>query len=53
MGVSALSELPVLPEVSGGEGLEKLQSAIDQLTKKPEPEQISIGEITDEKGEEG
>ena len=53
MGVSSLSQLPVLPEVSGGEGLEKLQSAIDQLTKKPEPEQISIGEITDEKGEEG
>ena len=50
MGVSALSELPPLPEVSGGEGLDKLQAAIDRLTN-PDPtphEQISIGEITSE-----
>lgn len=53
MGVSSLSELPVLPEVSGGEGLEKLQSAIDKLTGKPQAEQISIGEITDAQSEEG
>ena len=50
MGVSALSELPPLPEVSGGEGLDKLQAAIDRLSNPdPEPhEQISIGEITSE-----
>ena len=50
MGVSALSELPLLPEVSGGEGLDKLQAAIDRLSNPdPEPhEQISIGEITSE-----
>ena len=53
MGVHALSELPVLPEVSGGEGLEKLQSAIDRLSGKTQPEQISIGEITDENRGEG
>ena len=50
MGVSALSELPPLPEVSGGEGLDKLQAAIDRLSN-PDPaphEQISIGEITSE-----
>ena len=44
MGVTKLSELPPLPEVSGGEGIEKLQSAIDKLTKPQQSEQISIGE---------
>ena len=53
MGVHALSELPVLPEVSGGEGLEKLQSAIDRLSGKTQPEQISISEISDENRGEG
>ena len=50
MGVSALSELPPLPEVSGGEGLDKLQAAIDRLSNPAaEPhEQITIGEITSE-----
>ena len=37
MGVSRLSELPPLPEVSGGEGIEKLQQAIDRL-KDPQPQ---------------
>ena len=53
MGVSRLSELPVLPEVSGGEGLEKLQSAIDKLTKPAQPEQISMDEMTLAPAEEG
>ena len=53
MGVSSLTELPVLPEVSASEGLEKLQSAIDKLTKPQETEQISIGEISDMSPEEG
>ena len=43
MGITRLSELPVLPEVSGGEGLEKLQSAIDKLTKPQEAEQNNAG----------
>ena len=47
MGITRLSELPVLPEVSGGEGLEKLQSAIDKLTKPQETEQNSAGEDAD------
>ena len=47
MGITRLSELPVLPEVSGGEGLEKLQSAIDKLTKPQEAEQNSAGEDAD------
>lgn len=37
MGVSSLSELPPLPEISGGEGVEKLQSAIEKL-QNPQPE---------------
>ena len=53
MGVSSLSELPVLPVVSGGDGIDKLQSAIDQLTKKSDPEQIHIGELTENSSEEG
>ena len=53
MGISRLSELPVLPEVSGGEGLEKIQSAIDKLTKPQETDEISIGETADAPGGEG
>ncbi len=44
MGVTKLSELPPLPEVSGGEGIEKLQSAIDKLTKPQQSEKPDIGE---------
>jgi segregation and condensation protein B len=53
MGVSRLSELPPLPEINGGEGIEKLQIAIDKLKNPKQPEQISIGEFTDAPGEEG
>ena len=50
MGVTRLSELPPLPEVSGGEGIEKLQSAIDKLTKPQQSEQLSIDENADGEG---
>ena len=53
MGVSKLSELPVLPEISGSEGLEKIQSAIDKLTNPRQPEQISMEETVDTTNEEG
>ena len=53
MGVSKLSELPVLPEISGSEGLEKIQSAIDKLTKPQQAEQISMEEASDTNSEEG
>lgn len=53
MGITRLSELPVLPEVSGGEGLEKLQSAIDKLTKPQEAEENSAGVDADTPREEG
>ena len=53
MGISRLSELPVLPEISGGAGLEKIQSAIDKLTKPQETDEISGGETADAPGGEG
>ena len=46
MGVSKLSELPVLPEVTGSEGLEKIQSAIDKLTKPQQSDQITMEEAS-------
>lgn len=51
MGVSELSELPPLPEVSGSEGLEKLQGAIDQLQNAAQSGQITISEISQQVGE--
>ena len=48
MGVSDLSELPPLPEMSSGEGVEKLQKAIDELQNTETPGQISLSEITGE-----
>ena len=53
MGISRLSELPVLPEISGGEGLEKIQSAIDKLTKPQETDDNGVGETADAPGGEG
>lgn len=45
MGISELSQLPPLPDMNGGEGIEKLQSAIDHLQNN-NPQQISLNEIT-------
>ena len=53
MGISRLSELPVLPEVSGGEGLEKIQSAIDNLTKPQETDENGVDGTVDTPGGEG
>lgn len=52
MGISELSQLPPLPDMSDGEGLEKLQAAIDKLQNVDNKEQISISEITGETVEE-
>lgn len=52
MGISSLSQLPPLPDMSNGEGIEKLQSAIDELQSGNNKEQISISEITGETAEE-
>lgn len=48
MGVSDLSQLPPLPEMSSGEGAEKLQKAIEELQNAETPGQISLSEITGE-----
>ena len=53
MGISRLTELPVLPEVSGGEGLEKIQSAIDKLTKPQETDENGVDGTVDAPGGEG
>ena len=53
IGISRLSELPVLPEVSGGEGLEKIQSAIDKLTKPQETDENGVDGTVDAPGGEG
>ncbi|MBR6353513.1 MAG: SMC-Scp complex subunit ScpB [Oscillospiraceae bacterium] len=53
MGISSLSELPPLPALGGGEGVEKLQSAIDRLTKAQEDEQIRFGEFAEASQGEG
>ena len=47
MGISELSQLPPMPDMSGGEGIEKLQSAIDHLQNN-NPQQISLNEITEQ-----
>ena len=51
MGISALSQLPPLPDMTNGEGIEKLQTAIDKL-QGGGSEQISLSEITGETVEE-
>lgn len=47
MGISELSELPALPEIAPGEGIEKLQNAIDLLQNK-DSQQMSINEVIKE-----
>jgi len=46
MGVSSLDELPLLPELSESEGMEKLQSAIEKLQKPADGEQLTLGELS-------
>lgn len=52
MGISQLSQLPPLPDMTNGEGIQKLQSAIDKLQDGNNSEQISLSEITGETAEE-
>ncbi len=46
MGISELSQLPPLPDMTSGEGIEKLQNAIDELQNK-DPQQISLNDIAE------
>ena len=45
MGVRSLDELPKLPDMSGGEGMEELLRKIEQLQESSGVEQISLDEI--------
>ena len=47
MGISELDQLPPLPDVTGSEGVEKLQKAIDELQNAADPDQMRIEEVTD------
>ena len=52
MGISSLAELPPLPDMTNGEGIEKLQSSINKLQDPGLKEQISLSEVTGETVEE-
>ena len=45
MGISSLTELPPLPEVSASEGMEKLKDAIDKLQTPEAGAQLSFNEV--------
>ena len=47
MGVSELSQLPPLPDISGSEGVEKLRKAIDDLQNAAGEDQLRISEVTE------
>lgn len=48
MGIEKLSELPPLPDMTNGEGMEKLQNAIDELQNSANKDQITMSEFTGE-----
>ena len=47
MGISELSQLPPLPDLTGSEGVEKLQQAIDELQNAEIQGQLTMGEVLD------
>lgn len=51
MGIEKLSELPPLPDMTNGEGIEKLQNAIDELQNSANKDQITMSEFTENHGE--
>jgi segregation and condensation protein B len=52
MGISNLDQLPPLPDMTNGEGVEKLQDAINKLQNPVNQEQMSISAVTGETMEE-
>ena len=52
MGISELSQLPELPDMNNGEGLEKLQEAINQLQETEKDGQLAISEVMGTAAEE-
>lgn len=51
MGISELEDLPLLPDMTSLDGIEKLQSAIDRA-QNGDYRQISLEEMTSDKSEE-
>ena len=51
MGISELSHLPPLPDMTNGEGIEKLQNAIDEIQNAAVSGQMSLSEVTEQNGE--
>lgn len=51
MGVSSIDELPTLPDMTSGEGIEQLQNEIELLQNK-DSQQISFNEVTIDSTEE-
>jgi segregation and condensation protein B len=47
MGISELSQLPPLPDLTGSEGVEKLQQAIDELQHTAAQDQLGMSEVLD------
>ena len=47
MGISSLEELPELPDMGTSDGVEQLQAKINAIRKENDPEQMSIGDITE------
>ncbi len=52
MGIQGLSQLPPLPDMNNGEGLEKLQEEIQKLEHAEDSGQITIQELVEEAGKE-
>ena len=52
MGIQGLSQLPPLPDMNNGEGLEKLQEEIQKLEHAEDSGQITIPELVEEAGKE-
>ena len=51
MGISALDELPELPDMSSSEGMDKLKNEIERL-QRGDYQQITINDLPENKGEE-
>ncbi len=51
MGISALDELPELPDISSSEGMDKLKNEIDRL-QRGDYQQITISDLTENKDKE-
>lgn len=52
MGISRLDQLPELPDMNNGEGLEKLQEAINQLQETEKDGQITMEDVVEKAAEE-